>query len=227
MRKLINLRLSVILWVCLIALCASTPAMAQFDEPSRNQWFIDVSVGAGTDPEVPMITYDPGHSGTQDFEDVYGYNSTKFGISFGVNRRLFHNFYAGVRIGYKYAEYGTGSFRVTKGKYSSDWYDVNLSYNTFNLPIEIGYNHTLSNRSGLNIYASVQPGYCIGSVSNVSDGPKSYFSISNPGFCADSSVGLRYFIRHVSVGAATHFPLNDAQKNTGQEIFEFSLGYRF
>lgn len=227
MRKLINLRLSALLWVCLIAMCGSTPIMAQFDEPSRNQWFIEASVGAGTDPEVPMITYDPGYAESQIFEDKYGHNSIKFGISFGLNRRLFHNFYAGVRIGYKYAEYGTEEFRVKKGGYSSDWVSLDLSYHTFNLPIEIGYNHTMSNRSGLNIYASVQPGYCVGSISKVSDGPRSYFSISNPGFCADSSAGLRYFIRHVSVGVATHFPLNDAQKNTGQEIFEFSLGYRF
>lgn len=229
MKQLFNLRLSAILWIWLIGLSVSLPVKAQFDEPSRNQWFVDASFGLG-DANMPELSYDEfiggeTFSGFTDADMVY-----KFGLSFGLNRRLFHNFYAGARLGYKYAEYQSYG-RVSRRNYgSTEYFNIKLTHHVLNLPIEFGYNHTYSHRSGLNIYASVQPGFSVGggctygSERNVR---AKNFSFSNPGLCLDCSAGLRYFIRHVSIGAAYHYPLNDAQKTVGSEKIEFSLGYRF
>lgn len=231
MKQSIILRLSAILWVWLICMCGSLPTMAQFDEPSRNQWFVDFSYGFG-DPIAPDFNYHDKSTDDKLTDNGEAHNVTKIGLSFGINRRLFHNFYAGVRIGYKYSEYEVTNIEILSktGKYSKrEYLNAKLNYHVLNLPIEIGYNHTLTHRSGLNIYASAQPGYCVAyNMSDRSDyKAKKNISFSNPGLCLDCSAGLRYFIRHVSIGLAYHHPLNDAQKTVGSETIEFSLGYRF
>lgn len=228
MRHLINLRLSAILWVWLLGLCVSPPIMAQFDEPSRNQWFIDASIGFGNAATVPELSYNSSYENFSRFDQAH--DVLKFGLSFGVNHRLFHNFYAGVRLGYKYSEYKTHGDVYHKHPVLGDYFDITLKFHVLNLPMEFGYNHTFTNRSGLNIYAAVQPGYCIGSgcgYGRIRNAKAHNFSVSNPGFCLDGAAGLRYFIRHVSIGAAYHYPLNKGQKNLGREVCEISLGYRF
>lgn len=250
MKQSFNLRLLAILWVWLLGFCVSTPVKAQFDEPSRNQWFVDASFGFldGLNNAVPEISY---HNKSYDIDHISGFDYLssvfKFGLSFGLNRRLFHNFYAGVRIGYRYSEYKVQSghiyyyHRYGQHNYPEEMsvYDLKMHYHLLNLPIEIGYNHTYSNRSGLNVYISFQPGCRISSscsmmLDDEKYGPKpdSNFKIedlgySKPGLCLDSAAGLRYFIRHVSIGAAYHYPLNYNQKCVGNELLEASLGYRF
>lgn len=231
MRKLIDLRLFAILWVWLMGLCGSTPIMAQFDEPSRNQWIIDVAYGFGGPVTVPELSYD-GYS-VETLRDDYDSStmSKALSISFGVNHRLFHNFYAGVRIGYKYYNYGVSVSIDNKNSWHLDKYgEVNLNFHMATLPIEIGYNHTYSSKNGFNIYVAATPGYCFSSgVSNRSgEGVFGrYFSMSNPDLCIDGSVGLRYFFNHVYAGFAGHFPITESQKHVSGNTYELSLGCKF
>lgn len=224
MKQLFNIRLFAILWVGLIAVLNCTPIKAQFDEPSRNQWIIDISYGvSGTaDPSASYNNY----SSNVDIRSISSDDKfSSISASFGVNHRLFNCFYAGIRLGYKY--YGNKATGSMYRNYGRGWrYDKSLttdvSYHNAIIPIEIGYNHTYNHKNGLNIFVSATADYCF-SVST----SERYIDTSKPGLCFDASAGLRYFIRHFYIGASYHYGLNDAQKEMGENSIEASIGFRF
>lgn len=231
MRKLIALRLFAILWVWLIGLCGSTPIMAQFDsEPMRNQWFVDLSYGfAGKASDISLY-----HSSSSHVRPMlvprYSDKVSTISASFGINHRLFHNFYAGVRIGYKYINVPIEG-DILYSNNSTERLEIDVNYHTAILPIEIGYNQTFIRKNGLNVYVALIPSV-IFSYSPSEHNIKDSFYASPDVLSLDTAFGLRYFINRFCIGAAYHYPINDPingdnQKRIGSQTIEASVGYRF
>ena len=224
MKQLFNIRLFAILWVGLIAVLNCTPIKAQFDEPSRNQWMIDVSYGFLGKPSFNYVDR------YGDSNLLNGYSKfSSISLTLGVNHRLFNNIYAGAHIGFKLSKYTMYSpiFRNA---------DIDQSYGLIILPVEIGYNHTYNHKNGLNIYASAIIGYCVhyGAIDPEDKHHwKAYFddswhsAVNSPKICLDTAIGLRYFIKHFYIGGAYHFAIGDNQKQVEGDHIEASIGFRF
>lgn len=220
MKHLFNIRLFAVLWVGLIAVLNSTPIKAQFDEPSRNQWIIDLSygfAGSASDPEISM---------EQSYNELRSANNeglSSFSISFGVNHRLFKNMYAGVRLGYKY--YGNKTDVSYWHSHTYEYETATAGYHTVMLPIEFGYNHTYNHKNGLNLYISAIPQFPFSAGMGA---PLSWkCDLKKPAFGLEAAAGLRYFIRHVYIGFSYHKGINYYQKQMGESFVEGSIGYRF
>lgn len=223
-KQLFNCRVLAIICIGVMTLVFSKPSMAQFDEPSRNQWVIDFSYGFTGDSDGKIFRSDDCPSY---YSNVSGstYDFSSISISFGLNRRLFHNFYAGARIGYKYYSNGGSVSWYQNRRYDSE--DIHAKHHLLIVPIEFGYNHTFSHKNGLNIYISAIPGFDCAAGVSAKMGHRSYFATDKPGLCIDTAAGLRYYIRHIYLGLAYHYGVNDAQKIMGKNSIEASIGYRF
>lgn len=245
MKNSSRFRFFALLWIGFSALACSQPIMAQFDEAPRNFWVIDFSVG-GNLVSSPNVVTNKDKSSYYDVRDFTGDSGPQLGLTFGLNRRLFGNFYAGIHLGYKYYHTPGNISIYHRGLVSNDFkYDKTIEMSVDNhllaLPIEIGYNHTYSHKYGLNVYLSIIPGYCVKGSANSSD--KNYMGQNvsgkhvyeswgdymdvNPGFCVDTALGLRYFIQHFYIGASFHYGINNAQKQLSEMGLLGSIGYRF